>query len=191
MPHNNSASRSRGKERENHRHDRDEGIAMEATEIMMSRLLRQETATLATKAGIKEIRQETRKNSERIDRVCGDVQDLRKQIQEVKQERAAGSAAHGTSGASSARGWRPRPIHFAASRRLGRAPTPTRGRPSPCRRRSCSSLQGRAESGSLPWTSCRTTGDGRKPRRNVRRVEPSGLPCGCGHHQGEVAVQGL
>lgn len=68
---------------ENRQRDSD-GMSMEAMERMMSRLLSRETSSLATKQDVQIIREETQKNAERIDKVCKDVNDLRKQVQEVR-----------------------------------------------------------------------------------------------------------
>lgn len=81
-------------------------MTMEAMERMMSRLLRAEGSHLDTKDDLKQLREESRHNAERIDKVSKDAAELKKQMDEVRQN---GSTAAGcsTTAASSTSGWRP------------------------------------------------------------------------------------
>lgn len=105
MPRDGSASRSRGSER--HADHAGDGITMGGMERMMRRLLRSETADLATKEDLRQLKEESRNNAARIDQVTADVAELRKQIQEVREDPGRHAAA--SSGGTAA--WKPRLVH--------------------------------------------------------------------------------
>lgn len=106
MPRDGSASRSRGSER---RADREgDGVTTEGMERMMRRLLRSETADLATKEDLKQLKEESKNNAARIDQVSADAAELRRQIQEVREDPGRQAASSATSTGS----WKPLFVHI-------------------------------------------------------------------------------
>lgn len=83
---------------------------MEAMERMMARFLRAEVSQIATKDDLKEVRDESRQNAVRIDKVMEDLAELKRQMDEVKQQ-GVGAATSSATSISAGTSWRPRLIH--------------------------------------------------------------------------------